>query len=483
MTNRITGTNSGIDVDAVVKASLTTEQNKIDKAYQQQKVYEYQQEQLRKIVDQCTDFYDKYLDILSSDSLMKSSAYESVSFTGDNNNVTAKGYAGADTGEYKVNVTQLASNATTTFESKNLTGTSKISVNVDGKNSVEMSVITKTDGSVDLSETAKALNEKLSSEGLNITAKYSELSGGIVLQSSSTGSTQKFTYSLDGSTGTATGSDAVFKITKDGSTTPVTKTSSTNTLVVDNIEFTANKVGETTLNGKNDGTELKDTIVNFINDYNKLITTINEKLLETRDKDYMPLTEDQKADMSESEIKKWEEKAQTGLLRNDNDLVRIQSALKESMRTFMSNSGLNLEAIGIKPVDNYGSKNGTFTIDEDKLTKAIENNAEGVKDLFTKSASTNDKGGILTQLQSVLKNETKLSSSALSKRIGFIGTSTENSNTLKTNIIKQKKLMSELQGKYTDKENALYKKYSALETMLEKLNSQSNSLYSMLNIG
>ena len=40
MTNRITGTNSGIDVDAVVKASLTTEQNKIDKAYQQQKVYE-----------------------------------------------------------------------------------------------------------------------------------------------------------------------------------------------------------------------------------------------------------------------------------------------------------------------------------------------------------------------------------------------------------------------------------------------------------
>ncbi|MDU7439996.1 MAG: flagellar cap protein FliD N-terminal domain-containing protein, partial [Clostridium sp.] len=111
MTNRITGTNSGIDVDAVVKASLTTEQNKIDKAYQQQKVYEYQQEQLRKIVDQCTDFYDKYLDILSSDSLMKSSAYESVSFTGDNNNVTAKGYAGADIGEYKVNVTQLASKA------------------------------------------------------------------------------------------------------------------------------------------------------------------------------------------------------------------------------------------------------------------------------------------------------------------------------------------------------------------------------------
>ena len=187
--------------------------------------------------------------------------------------------------------------------------------------------------------------------------------------------------------------------------------------------------------------------------------------------------------MTESEIKKWEEKAQTGLLKNDNDLVRIQSALKESMRTFMSGSGLNLEAIGIKPVDNYGSKNGTFTIDEDKLTKAIENNAEGVKDLFMKSASSGDKGGVLTQLQSVLKSETKSSSSALSKRIGFVGTSTENSNTLKLNISKQKTLISELQDKYSDKETALYKKYSALETMLEKLNSQSNSLYAMLNIG
>ena len=485
MTNRITGTNSGIDVDAVVKASLTTEQNKIDKAYQQQKVYEYQQEQLRKIVDQCTDFYDKYLDILSSDSLMKSSAYESVSFTGDNNNVTAKGYAGADIGEYKVNVTQLASKAKGVITSTLKEG-DKISVKISDKDAVEFEVVTKEDGSneVDLAETAKQLNSKLSEAGLNVTAKYSELSGGIVLESSSTGDKQTFELKINNVDQTVIdGKDAVFEITKEGVTSPVTMKSQTNTLVVDNIEFTANKVGETTLTGKNDGTKLKDTIVNFVNDYNKLITTINEKVLESRDKNYMPLTEAQKADMTESEIKKWEEKAQTGLLKNDNDLVRIQSALKESMRTFMSGSGLNLEAIGIKPVDNYGSKNGTFTIDEDKLTKAIENNAEGVKDLFMKSASSGDKGGVLTQLQSVLKSETKSSSSALSKRIGFVGTSTENSNTLKLNISKQKTLISELQDKYSDKETALYKKYSALETMLEKLNSQSNSLYAMLNIG
>lgn len=490
MTNRITGTNSGIDVEAVVKASLTTEQNKVDKAYQQQVVYEYQQEQLKKIVDDCTDFYDKYLDILSSDSLMKSSAYEAVSFTGSDNNVTAKGYAGADAGEYTVKVENLASKAISTIKSSDTTFKSNdvISVKVDGKDPVEIT-IQEIDGKIDASDIAKQLNKALSDSSLGITAKYSELSGGIVIESTATGASQNFTLSINDNIQTVTpGKDALFNITKNGIKT--TKTSSTNTVTIDNIEFTATKAHEaaetgTVLTGKNDGTKLKDTIVSFINDYNKLITTINEKLLETRDRDYPPLTEDQKSDMSDSEIEKWEEKAKAGLLKNDKDLVRIQSALKESMRTFMTGSGLNLQEIGIKPVDNYGSKNGTFTIDEDTLSKAIEENAEGVKDLFIKSAdstaSTNAKGGILTQLQSVLKSETKSSTSALSKRIGFTGTSTENSNTFKTNITKQKKLISELKEKYTTKETALYNKYSALETMLEKLNAQSNSLTSMLS--
>lgn len=506
MTNRITGTNSGIDVDAVVKASLSTEQNKIDKAYQQQKIYEYQQEQLREIVDQCTDFYDKYLDILSSDSLMKSSAYETISFTGDNNNVTAKGYAGAETGNYTIEVESIASKASTVIDKGAFKyddkGNGVLSIKINDEEPINIAVktsINDKDGSitVDYKATAEELNEKLAEKGL--TAKFSEISGGLVIESKSTGSDQKFRAEVgwfEGSLEDFSSSSIIYnkqtitggtdcEITINGSKIDP---QSTNTFKLDNIEFTVNKTGTTELIGKNDGTQLKETIVNFINDYNNLITTINEKLSEDRDKDYMPLTEEQKSEMTESEIKKWEEKAQTGLLRNDNDLKRIQSALKESMRTFMSSSGLNLEAIGITPVNNYGTKNGTFTINEDKLTKAIEENPEGVKELFTKEASkdgngSNAKGGILIQLQSVLKSETKSSGSALSKRIGFVGTSTENNNTLKRNIAKQKKLMSELKEKYATKETALYKKYSALETMLEKLNAQSNSLYSMLNIG
>lgn len=673
MTNRITGTNSGIDVDTVVKQSLTTEQNKIDKAYQQQKVYEYQQTQLKEIVQQAQDFYDKYLDLLSGDSLLKDSAYESVKFTSTDINgnkstaVTAKGYAGADVTNYEVTVTQLATKASTKVISDDLIDSDgnlknkQISIEMDGK-TVSVDIILDSSGKdVDMTATAKALNTALKSEGINITAKYSEFSQGIMIESGEMGKNVSFkiststdavigqnakgsikkgneiytidkpsnTFSVDNiqftlnaitadpvkssnhltalesganDTITTVEKDSIKTIVKNGSKTTtkiydeisVSKTDNGNLIVDGNLTETDKDVtvekntaddgketvkitktlsdgtvvetisvteggtttttttatndafnhldvndksakttiisndgktttvkengitttthtqkdgsiikttqeeggipvteissGAITLSGETDISNLKDTIVSFISDYNKLMESINDKLWETRDKDYMPLTEEQKKEMSESEIESWEKKASTGLLRNDSDLRRIQSAMKSTMSSMMSSTGLTLESIGIEPVDNYTTKNGTFKIDEDKLSKALQNNAEEVKDLFTRSVTKDengnviDKGGVLTQLQSVLNSEFKSSSSSLSKRIGFDGTSTASSNTLSKNITKQKKLIEQLQEKYTTKETALYKKYSNLEVMLEKLNAQTNSLYSMLGI-
>ena len=59
--NRIVGQNSGIDVDTVVKQSLSKEQEKIDRGDQNQMLYTYEQEQLLEIVNTTRDFMDKYL--------------------------------------------------------------------------------------------------------------------------------------------------------------------------------------------------------------------------------------------------------------------------------------------------------------------------------------------------------------------------------------------------------------------------------------
>ena len=78
--------------------------------------------------------------------------------------------------------------------------------------------------------------------------------------------------------------------------------------------------------------------------------SINTKLYETRDKSYMPLTDDDKEGMTDKQIEKWEKKAQTGLLRIDCYLTAFANDMKSSMTTMMSSSGLSLEKIAIKPV-------------------------------------------------------------------------------------------------------------------------------------
>jgi flagellar hook-associated protein 2 len=557
---RITGTNSGLDVDALVKASMTSYQSKIDKENQNKTLSEYQQQQYQQIMKDASDFNDKYFDITKTGSLLKTATYQAVSFTsGDSSKVTAKGFAGADVNNYKVTTTQMAQKAIASFKATDLSSGTATNLNItfQGK-SINPVAIVKSGGVVDMATTTKNLNTQLSLKGINVTAKYSEFSNSIVLESGTMGGNTSFTAGIDASTKTYTGQNAkgvisngtdIYNIDQasnvvnldnvqftinapststsgsdlndlvagvngatastdgntitsaDGNTTTVksnggdtitttevdpstgavTKTVTTNALT--SPTKTTNVYGSVALTGSSDVTALKDTIVKFVNDYNKILGEINTKLFETRDRSYVPLTDDQKSSMKDDEITAWNKKVQTGLLRNDSDLERIAASMKSAMSGVMSGSGLYLEKIGIEPVKDYAEKNGTYTVDESKLTQALQDNAGNIKDLFTRPASTtdkNDKGGIFTRLSSTLNDEFKSSNSALSKKAGLTGTSTQYSNTITKSINERKKTIADLNTKFKEKQNALYTKYSNLETALEKLNSQKSQLSSML---
>src|SRR5699024_11006388 len=75
-----------------------------------------------------------------------------------------------------------------------------------------------------------------------------------------------------------------------------------------------------TLSATTDTDKVVDTITEFVEEYNELIDFVNGKLTEDRHRDYRPLTEEQKEALSDREIEKWEEKARSGLLRNDQAL-------------------------------------------------------------------------------------------------------------------------------------------------------------------
>ena len=63
MTTRITGLATGLDIDSLVSAELSSYNSKITKQQQNKEILEIQQEMYREVITECRDFYDKYFDI------------------------------------------------------------------------------------------------------------------------------------------------------------------------------------------------------------------------------------------------------------------------------------------------------------------------------------------------------------------------------------------------------------------------------------
>ena len=247
-----------------------------------------------------------------------------------------------------------------------------------------------------------------------------------------------------------------------------------------------------TVNGKQDVKSIKDNLVNFFNDYNKLVEKLNTLTTEKRNRDFTPLTADQKKEMSEDEIKLWKEKVEKGQLSKDNDLTRISNSLKQAMRTLVDGTGLNLEKIGITPSSDYsGTKNGTYTINEDKLTKALEENSQEIMDMFIKSAPKNEtlsegqkysRTGLMHRVKDILYNETVTVTSSLIKKAGIEGSSTTYNNELTRSIEKYEQKMADMEKDFSRREQALYSKYANLETMMNQYNSQQSYLMQQLGM-
>ena len=281
----------------------------------------------------------------------------------------------------------------------------------------------------------------------------------------------------------ASGTDCKATITKDGKTYEV-EGNKNNSITLDGVTFKFNSVTteEVKITGKTDTKAIKDKLVKFVDDYNKIMEKLNTLINEKRDKDYMPLTEAQKEEMTDKQIELWEKKVKEGQLSRDSDLIRIRNSMKNAMSSLSGGTGESLAAFGIKPVSDYnGNKNGTFTIDEEALNKALENDIENVMNTFIASSKNDSDKGALQKLKSIFDTETQSSTSALIKKAGMEGSSTASNNTLSNKIKKYEEKISRMETIFSTKQQALYSKYARLETLMNNLNSQSSYLTSMFS--
>lgn len=508
---RITGLATGMDMDQVIKESMRPYRIKIDKVKQQSDVVEIRQKLYRDVITDCRGFYDKYFDVASPDSLLLSKNYSNVNFESKDSTVaTATGTASSVKDNYEIKVDSLAKPSTMELSLASLGGEKDIQFEYNGKK-----VAFSVDGIKDDKELAKKLSKELDSLGLKAT--FSDFTNSVTIETKETGTKigtedNKFSVSVgtiipasdpdkeptfnvvndlgsskDGENLKATIKNSKGTITY-GDGTGGTVVSGKNSIVLDGVQFSITDVGETKIIGKSDVTEVKDRIVNFVNDYNKLMESLNKQILDKPNKGYEPLTEEQKKELSEEEIKAWNKKVEQGKLSRDGDVTRIVNSMKSAMSSLVSGTGLTLESIGIKPVPDYsGTKNGTFTIDAEKLTSALENNMDEIMTLFTQSAPTDATGsdkfnqqGIMQRLKTTLYDEVVTVTSPLIQKAGVEGSASFKNNTLTKQMETYSKKMQDMEKDFLRREQALYSKWAIVEKTMNSYNSQQSYLMSQL---
>lgn len=194
-------------------------------------------------------------------------------------------------------------------------------------------------------------------------------------------------------------------------------------------------------------------------------------------RDFAPLTEEQKKDMKEADIKTWTEKAQSGLLKND-DILR---STVSSMRMLITGKLGELSSIGITTGQYY--ENGKLYLNESKLKTAIAENPQKIIDLL--QGPTSDAGsGLFDKL-------VKISETALERFSEKAGTdrysasvtgSYKAENVIGRTLKGYNSRLDTMQKNLVTAENRYYKQFTAMETAMSKLQSQSSSLLSSLGL-
>lgn len=495
---RISGFASGLDIDSMVKELMKAQRVPLDKLSQQKQTVEWKREGYREMSTKLVSF--------SNNTLMNLSLNSST-------NAMKANVTGA-TGVVSVTTTGAATNGSMTIEVKSLATASTVKSGT-GMGAKEGTAIVSSEAAeifinkvpitVDANEKIDSLISKINSnKDAKVTAVYDEKKGTLSLTNKESGK-KELCFSGDVldqfGLGTATeGKDAV--VTING--LAMEKESNNFTVNGVNISLTGthqpNQV--TTINIAQDTDQVVDNIKKFVEAYNDLINSVNGKVGEERYRTYTPLTDEQKKDMTEDEIKLWESKAKSGMLKNDSILQQTLSEMRTALmqdvnigRTSNLNTGdrktlktLNLSQLGIT-TGNW-SEQGKLYLDESKLREALSKDPNAVSDFFGSKAVTSDPTKRYEDTDGIYSRLRKISQNSLERLASTAGTSKTSSDLNGTFLASS--LMGEqlkgiddritaLKARLVMKENQFYKQFTAMEVAMNKYNSTSSSLSSFMS--
>ena len=535
---------SGIDVESMVKAGMLTKQNEYDKMYKKETKNEWIKSAYSDIYSSMTTF--KYTTISkykmqSTMNAMKASSTDTASVS-----ASANGAAAAMT--HKVEVTGLSSNAymvsASAISRNNIADTAKSSINLQdivfasvptGVKSTDVAIsftvagtsdtltdeqkkkqtISYTYGDLANGKTLNDLAADINALGVNVQASYDSTQDRFSLYNKAGGKSNIISITAAAADSGGTNAATLFnnlnlKQSKNGETTSINAFAAAGTVSVagdngsvkvDGVEYnniTDNKItvagvtytllnktsSAATVTVTQDTDSVISSVKQFVEDYNKMLDSLNSKIYETQYADYQPLTKSQEASMSQTQIDKWNEKAKSGLLYNSSILKGIVSSMREALYTpvdSVESSYNSASAIGITSSTNKGH----ITLDEDKLKKALAADPDCVYQIFASEQddyyyATGNKKNELTQKSDFrntgIANRLYFTSltEGLSSISDYAGTtsSTKDQSSLGKLITNLQTKMSTFKTQMSAYEDLLYKKYDAMETAIAKLSAQ-----------
>ena len=500
---RITGLNSGLDTEQIISALVSSYNYKTQKYKKAQTKLSWKQDAWK---DLNTKIYSLYTSV---GNLRFSKAYNLKSASvSDATKVSVTASTGAVNGAYSIQVTSLAKAGYLTggkLKKADQTDTTAVTsattlgelagenANVDGKISIGGKEIMVTKDTK-ISEVISGLQ----SAGVN--ASFDEKNGRIFVSAKKAGESNDFTLEGADAAGTAAlealglvedpnaelgmgatrieGSNAVIYV--NGAKYENDSNSfSINGLTINALAVTGETYDESKAVNATVGTDTQgiyDKIKDFLSQYNSIINEMASLYNADSAKGYEPLTDEEKDAMSDTEVEKWEAKIKDSLLRRDDTLSSIMSSMTSAMSQGVSVGGetLYLSNFGIMTLGYMNApKNEHYAYhidgDEDDV------NTSGNTDKLM-AAIAEDPDKVMEFMQGLAQNlysavDSKMKSTSLSSVYTVY-----NDKEMASEYSDYTSLITKWQERLEQQEEYYYKKFSAMETALSKLNSQTSSM-------
>lgn len=504
MSIRITGMNSGMDTDSMVRELVNAYEKQGAKYTKAKTKTEWKQEAWSGLNTKIKSFYSKY-----ASNMRFSDVYNKKSTTvSDSTKASIIASGSAVKGTQTLEVNDLAKSGyltgaslkgngyTSSTKLSDVLGSSisdgtKIKLNIgagDGDNFDSASASVKEitiNSDTTIGDFVKSLNAV---DG--ITASYDEKNGRFFISSDESGLENNFNF--EGNTGKANdvlnalglvgegavkvqGSDA--RITLNGAEF----TSSSNTFSINGLTITAKAKTadgeELSINTDVDADSIYNSIKDMLKEYNSLINEL-DKLYNTKAKKGIePLTDEEKEAMTEKEIEKWEDSIKDSLLYGDSDIEKLTSAMKQSMlKTYdIDGKTYSLSSFGINTLNYFeaaDNEKNALHIDGDSDDANSSGNVDKLKAMIAADPSTVQ--SFFTQLTSGLydaMNKIQSESNNYTSYGSFFS-----DKKVKSDIETQEKQVKKWEDYVADVESKYYKQFTAMEKAMGNLNSQQTYL-------